>query len=83
MKSSRQKTDRIVPLEHKVFHPLTGITTLKKLNQVWSRQQGAKTEPARRWSGNVSFPIWTWSERSISGMAFLVSILSSAGCSAN
>lgn len=47
-----QKTDRIVPLEHKVFHPLTGITTLKKLNQVWSRQQrsenGARAPLERR-----------------------------------
>ena len=80
-----QKTDRIVPLEHKVFHPLTGITTLKKLYKVWSRQQQErKRSPARRWSGgNVPFPIWIWSGPSSSGMDFLVSILSSAGCSAN
>ncbi|HBR33384.1 MAG TPA: helicase [Firmicutes bacterium] len=34
-----QKTERVVPLEHKVFHPQTGITTLKKLEKHWAQQQ--------------------------------------------
>ncbi len=43
-----QKTDRIVPLEHRVFHPLTGITTLNKLYKVWSRQQKQNNETETR-----------------------------------
>ncbi|NLW59878.1 MAG: DEAD/DEAH box helicase [Firmicutes bacterium] len=34
-----QKTDRIVPLEHRVFHPLTGITTLDRLYRFWAKQK--------------------------------------------
>src|SRR5690606_32667591 len=46
-----QKTDRIVPLEHKVFHPRTGITTLNQLYKFWAKKKQAEEKaglPNRR-----------------------------------
>ncbi len=33
------KKDRVVPLEHYVYHPLTGVTTMKNLKKVWRERK--------------------------------------------
>lgn len=37
-----QKTDRIVPLAHLVFNPLTGLTTLPQLQKAWEKKKQAE-----------------------------------------
>ncbi|NLW56294.1 MAG: DEAD/DEAH box helicase [Firmicutes bacterium] len=44
-----QKTDRIVPLAHFVYNPLTGVTTLPRLRKAWEKKLQAEAggQPAR------------------------------------
>ena len=39
-----RKTDRVVPLEHYVFNPLTGETNLKKLSKAWEKKKKEEKE---------------------------------------
>jgi superfamily II RNA helicase len=78
-----EKTDRIVPLEHRVFHPLTGITTRDQLFKYWAKKRQAeiKTEqPTSRRERNLSHLDLVQAVRRRKGLPCLYFVFSRMQC---
>ncbi len=78
-----QKTDRIVPLEHWVFHPDTGITSLDRLYRFWAKkkQREAKTDlPAHRHERALSHLDLVRAVRNRDGLPCLYFVFSRMQC---